>query len=668
MISDPNGRPGGPLLAVTAFLIAAAASSAAPPPNSNRVSPPRHAAPASGALDSEIRSAIAAAPSPNQWPNSNYARLLDIGNVTVKSDGTVLAKYRISYKLFNDRARDQLAEVSLPYNASYQEIHVLSARTIHKDGTVVDVKPEDIRISAPYHEYLMYDDAQGVGFSMPAIEDECVIDYTWEEITRPVLMPGQFWTYWGFSGLEPVGTCRYVLKAPAEKKLQFKVYNDDALKPVVTLSTDGKFKTYTWERTNLKPIEVEPAMPRMSEVSSWMEVSSMDSWQDVAHWFWGLQSPQARATPAIKATVAGLIAGKTSDEDKARAIYDWVANKTRYVGLEFGLSAFRPHPASEVHEKRYGDCKDKANLLITMLGLAGIKARPVLLHADERRSASDGLPSLNAFNHCIALADVSGKEVWLDATAETCAYGDVPYSDRGVQALIVGEGKGEFKTIPSYEPSENGLDVRSSVTLQADGSADTDYEITMRGESGQSLRATARSLTPAQRQDMMKSMAQRFATSAMLKTYSLPDGTDKTGPFVIKMTTTAPNFAELADDILVVPLGISGNAPQANPYVQDKRFWPIVEEDASITHVETTIHLPAGYTTGNLPTDLNLTNALQEYHRKITRSGDGRSVTVLSDMTVHPGTVPAADYAKIRDYFNKLVKSTNQRIAVKKAP
>ena len=137
---------------------------------------------------------------------------------------------------------------------------------------------------------------------------------------------------------------------------------------MVTLSTDGKTKTYTWERTNLKPIDVEPNMPQMSEVGLWMEVSSLDSWQDVAHWFSTLQAPQARATPAIKATVNSLIAGKTTDDDKARAIYDWVANRTRYVGLEFGLSAFKPHSANEVHDKQYGDCKDKANLLITMLG------------------------------------------------------------------------------------------------------------------------------------------------------------------------------------------------------------------------------------------------------------------------------------------------------------
>jgi transglutaminase-like putative cysteine protease len=655
------------LVALAACCLPSAQCFAAPPLKAHKPTQAAHSAATPGALDPELKAAIASAPAPGRWPNSNYARLLDIGNVTVKSDGTIIAKYRTTYKLFNQRARD-LAEVNLPYNASYQDIHVLSARTIRKDGTVVDVKPEDIRVSSPYHEYLMYDDAQGVGFSMPAIEDECIIDYTWEEVTRPMLMPGQFWTYWGFSGLEPVGLCRYVLKSPADKKLNFKVYNDETLKPVVTLSTDGKFKTYTWERSNINPIEVEPGMPRMSDVGSWMEISSLDSWQDVAHWFWGLQSPQARSTPAIKSTVTELIAGKTSDADKARAIYDWVANRTRYVGLEFGLSAFRPHPATEVHDKRYGDCKDKANLLITMLGLAGIKAKPVLLHADERRPASDQLPTLNAFNHCIALAEVAGNDVWLDATAETCAYGDIPYSDRGVQALVVGDGKGEFKTIPTYRPQDNGVDVRSQVTLQADGNAEAAYEVTMRGESGQSLRATVRALTPSQRQEMMSKMAQRFATGGSLKSYTLPDGSDKTGPYVFKMVTTAPAYAEVADDLLIVPIGIAGNAPQTNPYTQESRVWPIVEEDASETHTETTVALPAGYSAGKMPADLDMTNALQEYRRQITKSADGRTVTIVSDMTVHPGRIPAADYPKIKDYYAALLKTANQKIVVKKAP
>ena len=217
------------------------------------------------------------------------------------------------------------------------------------------------------------------------------------------------------------------------------------------------------------------------------------------------------------------------------------------------------------------------------------------------------------------MANVGGKEVWLDATAETCAYGDIPYSDRGVQGLVVGEGKGEFETIPLYQPQENGANIRSRVVLQADGSAEAEYQITMLGESGQRLRAAARARTPAERKDMIQKMAQGFANGAMLKDFDLPDGMDKTGPFIFKITTTTPAFAELIDDLLLL-IGLAGDAPQVNPYTQDKRVWPIVEEDASMTHSETTLLLPAGYMAGSLPADLNMTNALQEYHRKVTKS------------------------------------------------
>src|SRR5262249_38902081 len=155
----------------------------------------------------------------------------------------------------------------------------------------------------------------------------------------------------------------------------------------------------------------------ISDVRVWMEVSSISAWQDIATWFQGLEKPQAEPNEAIRETVKQLTADKKTDEEKARAIYDWVANRVRYVGVEIGMSAFRPHAAADVHKNLYGDCKDKATLLISMLGLAGIKAHPVLLKAEERRPVSQGLPSLNAFNHCIALADVGGKEVWLDATA-----------------------------------------------------------------------------------------------------------------------------------------------------------------------------------------------------------------------------------------------------------
>lgn len=654
------------LVLVSLFLTGGTLSTQAAPPHGDKSGAAKSALKAEP-IDAELQAALAVAPKSSDWPNSNYARLLDIGNVTVKSDGTIIAKYRLTYKLFNDRERDRLAEVNLPYNSSYQSLRVISARTIKKDGTVVNVNPDDIRTSSPYSDYLMYDDAQAISFSMPAIEDDCVIDYTWEEVTHPMIMPGQFTTYWSFSGVEPVGISRLVLHVPADKPIKFKVYNDDTIKPIVVTSVDGHSKTYTWERDNIKPIDVEPSMPPVEEVSSWMEVSSLDSWQDIAHWFWELEQPQAKATKEIKTTVEQLTAGKTTDAEKARAIYDWVANRTRYVGLEFGISAFKPHAAGEVHAKQYGDCKDKATLLITMLNLAGIKAHPVLLHAEERREVDQGLPTLNAFNHCIALAEVGGKEVWLDATAETCAYGDIPAGDRGVRALVVKDGKGEFETIPMYQGADNSTEVASQVHVLPDGSAAIDMTITLRGEMGQEMRAAVRERTPDQRKEMMQKMAQQFSTGATLRSYDLPDGVEKDGPFVMTLKLQAPNFAKKTGHLLIMPLEVgAGNRRQANPFVSETRTWPVVEENASMTLSETTITLPEDFTIEDVPDDVNMTGPIQEYHRQLAKSQDGKTITIHSTVKSIPGKVAPAEYKKVKGYYDELLKTSDDWIVLKK--
>ena len=619
------------------------------------------------AMDAVLQDAIKNAPPATQYPNSSFARLLDLGTVTVKPDGTTVAEYRVTYKLYKNNAISQrLAEVTLPYNSSYQELRVLDAKTIKKDGKVLSVSASDMRDGGIAGEYLMYDDAHGVSFSMPGIEDECVIDYTFQMTTHPMFLPGQFTTYWGFSGFEPVGVSRLTLNIPADKPLKFKMYNDK-IEPVITTSANGRVKTYSWEKKNMAPLEYEPGMPKIDDVKVWMEASSLNGWQDLATWFWGLQQPQAKASETIRATVKSLVTDKMTDEDKTRAIYDWVANKTRYVGIEFGISAYKPHPASEVYEKLYGDCKDKANLLITMLDLAGIKAHPVLLHAGERRVVGDGLPTLNAFNHCIAVADVNHKEVWLDATAETCAYGDIPDGDRGVQAFVVRDGRGEFETIPRYNPEENSLDLKTKIEMQADGSAKTQSQAIMRGEYGQSIRYSVRLVTPDKRRDVMQGIASKLGLAGSVKTFALPDGQDKNGPFVMDMSLDSAHYGKATGkSLLILPLVSSISSVHENPYKSEKRVWPIEEEDSSAAHSATTLTLPDGYDVDDLPGDVDLTSPIGEYHRKIVKSADGKTLTITDSITGRPGKVPVADYAKVRSFYDEIVKAAEDQIVLKK--
>ena len=651
---------GGALAAVWPLLISAAPALAAPPPKTV----PKNALPARAiaGLDSVLRNAIAAAPAAAAWPNNDYARLLDLGDVTIASDGTVTAEYRATLKLFNQRARE-MAEVSLPFNSTYQSIKLIRARTIKKDGTIVEVKPEDVRVSSPFTEYLMYDDAQSVGFSFPGVEDDCVIDYTWREVTRPLLMPGQFWEYWRFNGTEPVAVSRYTVHAPADKPLRFKPANDAPAAPEIKTSADGKTKTYVWERRDNKPITPEPAQPDASEIYASVEISSLNDWQAVARWFEGLAKPQQKANAAIRATVAKITAGKTSDADKARACYDWVANQTRYVGLEFGLSAMRPHAASEVHEKLYGDCKDKATLLISMLDIAGIKAYPVLLKAGDPAPVENNLPNLNAFNHCIAQAQIDGKPVWLDATAETSAYGDIPESDRGAQAFVVRDGRGEFQTIPRYLPEENGATVTSHVTLRPDGGADAVIEVVMRGGAAQGMRAAVRAVTPDKQKEMMRQIAKRFAADGTMKNFTLPDADEKNGPYVLKFNLDAPEYASASGALLLTPAAPSVSGTE-NPFESETRTLPVAQNDTSLIRSETVITLPAGCSLASVPAPIELSSPFETYHNTVKASGDGKTVTISETLETRPARVAPKAYAELRAFYARLAKISRNKLVL----
>lgn len=632
-------------------------------PQSGAAPAPQTAPSKVSALDAELKSAVHNAPKAEQNPDSDYVRLIDTGNVTVQPDGTVVGEFRETYKLFNERAR-HLAEVSIPYNSSYQSVKVLKARTIKKNGDVLEVKPSEFRVSSPFNEYLMYDDAVAVGFSMPGIEDDCVIDYTFQMTTLPLLMPGQFWMYWGFSDTSPVVLSKYTLTLPANKTMQFKVYNDGTLQPLLT--QQGGKKTYKWERKAITPIQREPAMPPIDEVRIWMEGSSLTSWQNVATWFWTLAESQMSSNREIDKTVKQLTESLTTPEAKARAIYDWVANKTRYVGLEFGLSAFKPHRAADVHKNLYGDCKDKAILLITMLNKAGIKAHPVLLKAGEQHTVSSRLPTLNAFNHCITWSEINGKEYWLDATAETCAFGDIPDGDRGCEGFVVREGKGEFKVIPRYRPEENGMHLKSNITLNGDGSATAEIEVEMLGAIAQQIRATLRSVAPSKYKDLVTALSQKFLAGGKLEDYSLPDGMNKEGTFKLRIKASISDFAERTGSLMLIPLTLGNSQSlQAHPFTKEARLYPVVQTYIALHRVDISITLPKGYSVVDIPNDMNLSSPIQSYHRTTRKSDDGRTVLFTELEEEKSGRIPPSDYKQVQSFFTTLSRQNKARLILK---
>jgi len=141
--------------------------------------------------------------------------------------------------------------------------------------------------------------------------------------------------------------------------------------------------------------------------------------------------------------VKKITQGKLTLREKARAIYNWVVTNIRYVGLEFGIAGFKPHSAQEVFNNKYGDCKDKATLLIAMYKAAGIPAFYALVGTREMGKLEKEIP-MSQFNHAIVVAKIGDELIWLDPTCEVASFGEIPGDDQEKLALVFFEDKAKF--------------------------------------------------------------------------------------------------------------------------------------------------------------------------------------------------------------------------------
>lgn len=598
------------------------------------------------------------APTAAQFPDSGSIVLRDESVVHLNADGSNTDVTHRTIKIFNQRGRGR-AEISLPFNATTQRISAVSARTIKPDGTILIAGAGDLHVSAPYSSFSMYDDAKVTAISMPGVEDGVIIDYVYTETTFKSYLPNQYWENWSFrDGSDPVLLSRLTLIAPATVKVQTQEHNASGM--TQTIESKGTQKTYVWQMGKLATLLPEPAMPPASTFLPWLEVTTVPSWQTIAHWYHGLSSSQMVVSPEVRETVKTLIAGKTTDTDKARAIYYWVEGRTRYVALELGLSAFQPHPAADVCRNRYGDCKDMATLLVTMLHEAGIKtAWPVLLGAGNTQPVHDNLAAPLFFNHAIVRADIDGKPYWFDSTASLCSFGQIPGSDRGVDAFVVRDGTGTFETIPLGTPDENRETSITSVALHADGGADCITTVQLVGDAALAARLSFRSIQPAQALPALQGMVNRFSSDAVLTSYALSHFEDLDQPVIFTLKYHAPLWATKTAHLLI----FNGHDMSAAPYDRASRIFPIYESKQASAVQQIAITLPPGYVLEDKPDDIHQSTALGDVDQTVTL--DHNTLNMNLAVSSRPGQITPAEYSAAKMQHEKLVTLRKQPIVLR---
>ena len=481
-------------------------------------------------------------------------KLMAAAQATPNPEGfaSILLEQRLGYKVGEDRTAEDFvmqriyiakedgverwANFMLPQDPPAVTTKLEAARIIQPDGTSTVFNPAKMPPATDCTSGLC--GALTMVF-MPDTHAGCLIEIAYR--TRHLLDASvpDFSEELPVQQDVPVLQTELQLQLPEKMGLHFKLRNSDQ-KPVET-SADG-LRTLSWKLGELPAYEALPYDPPARDFVTTLDVTSLASWDAFAAWYRRLTQGSDEQDPDVKAKAEDLAAGATTRLDKIRKAYEFVS-ALRYVAIEFGINGIRPRTPAIVLQNRYGDCKDKANLLIALLADMGIDGRFCLLN---RGSSTDvSFPSWQ-FNHAIAYvpkdaAHDQPDDLWLDTTDSTAPFPTLSPGDIGRSALVFDKDSAQFLTVAA--PGKETTTIEEHWKFSAmDGNPYTGtVQDTWTGLAEYDLRSSVRGRSPHQRDFILQTELTRQLNNSDFTKLEMTPADDLSTPLRLDAQVNAPS-------------------------------------------------------------------------------------------------------------------------------
>jgi transglutaminase-like putative cysteine protease len=245
-----------------------------------------------------------------------------------------------------------------------------------------------------------------------------------------------------------------------------RINNQDVQSPAEETRSGWRHLNWTW--SNLKGKTGEDGAPSWVEQFPAIDISQFQSWQEVVNAALPMYAVSDPPSAEFTALVARLKGSGTTDGLRAIAAIKFVQEEVRYTGLELGKGAFRPASPSIVLRRRFGDCKDKTLLAVTLLRAIGIEAAPALVSTRWQATLANRLPSPAAMDHVIVRAKVGGDTYWWDVTATGQAGALREFTQSGFgAALVIRSGVSAIEAIPEQAPASPQMTTKFVLNVRA---------------------------------------------------------------------------------------------------------------------------------------------------------------------------------------------------------
>jgi hypothetical protein len=627
--------------------------------------------------------ALVNAPLPTYDEKTDSVLLYSETNVTVVSTDKIRTQVREAYKILRPNGRER-GTVAVNFNPQ-RKIKSLHGWCIPAQGKDYEVKDKDAIEVAPNTDGgELVSDTKYKVLRIPAADVGNIVGYEYETEEQPLFLQD----IWDFQEADPVRESHYSLELPPGWEFKASWLNH----PEVAPSQAGS-NLWQWKVSDVSGLRHETFMPPFQGVAGQMILSFFATggpslkanadWNAMGKWYFNLVGERVDASAEIKQQVATLTASQSTQLQKMQAIAKFVQDDIRYVAIELGIGGMQPHPAPDVFSHRYGDCKDKATLVRSMLREIGVESYHVVIN-DVRGSVTSDMPAHNGFNHVITaiklpdgMSDPSliatmqhpklGKLLFFDPTNELIPFGQLPGYLQANYGLLVTPDGGELIQLPQQPSAMNSIQRTAQLTLDPTGTLKGDVKEVRLGERASSERWRLRTVTKdTDRIKPIEDLLSNSLGSFHLTHASLVNFHQTDLPFGFNYSFESPNYAKTAGNLILVRPRVIGSKGLGFLETKEPRKFPIEFEEPTRDTDTFEITIPPGYVVDDLPPQVDADYGFASYHSKTVVNGN--VVDYTRTFEVKELSVPVNKAEDLRKFYRIIAGDERNTIVLKPSP
>ncbi len=509
------------------------------------------------------------------------------------------------------------------YHGSFNQLLSLEAYTSVPDGNKYrTIKVTEFKEQNATSNSVFYDDTKESVFDFPSLVKGAIATEKHTEFNKDLHLLIPFY----FSSYLPVANAKYTVTFPAAIQVKYIIKNDVGNNVKVAENRRGKQHSIQFTASNITSLDRFGDAPSRAysephvivyianyKNSQGIEVPFLANVNDLYAWYSSLVKNVNASTAAnIQQLSDSLTAGIFSEKEKTRQIYRWVQNNIKYVAFEDGMEGFVPRQAADVCNKRYGDCKDMASLLTSLLNAAGIKAYLTWIGTRDIPYDYDDVPLPIVDNHMICTASVNNVWIYLDGTDPNCIFEKPSKAIQGKQALI-GINSKDFTIarVPELTNDQNLLLDSTNITIGDKGITGSS-SVYFKGYFGVDLYNTLIYRDSKDLLDYVKGRTLKGSNKYILNNYEVERFNPLEKIVNIKTKFEVPDYGKkIADEIYInLALDNYGNTSMLDTL---KRKVAVDNDFRFNVKNYTTLTIPDGYDVGFLPANYDFKNSLYAF-------------------------------------------------------